>query len=109
MNEQTPANISLLVRHCARPGQRDQVLRVWEKFVQPRAASNPGHLHYHFCFDNDDPDGVIAFQVYRDQNALDEFLGGDWYPEYLEEISAYVAAEPEIVSATTVWSKDSIS
>lgn len=106
MNESE--EIAVLVRHRAKPGQRDQVLRVWEKYVKPRAESNPAHLHYHFCFDNADPDVVIAFQVYRNQQTLDEFLGGEWYPDYLREISEYVSAEPEVASATVVWSKGSV-
>jgi len=57
-------NVALLVRHRSLPGKREEVLRVWEKYVKPRAERNPAHLHYHFCFDNADPDAVIAFQVY---------------------------------------------
>ena len=97
--------VALLVRHRARPGLRDQVRRVWQKYVQPRVESSSLHETYHFCYDRSDPDVVIAFQVYRNQQALDEFLGGQWYPEYLREVGEFIVTDPEIVVADPVWSK----
>ena len=78
---------------------------VWERYVKPRAASNPGHLEYFFCYDTNDADTVVVFQLYRDQQAMDEFLGGNWYPEYLKAVAEVVANPPEILPASLVWRK----
>ncbi|MGL4460534.1 MAG: putative quinol monooxygenase [Planctomycetia bacterium] len=96
---------ALFVRHQALPGKRDDVRRIWEKYVQPRAAVNPGHLAYYFCYDIGDPDVICVFQLYLDETAVTEFLGGEWYPEYLAEVGTAVAAPPQLTRASLVWAK----
>jgi len=96
---------ALFVRHRARPGRRDDVRRVWEKYVKPRAAANPAHLAYYFCNDAADPDVVCVFQLYASGAAMQEFLAGAWYPDYLTEIAAVVAEPPQIMPASLVWAK----
>ena len=97
--------IALLVRHKTRPGAREKMLEVWTRHVQPRARDNPGHLAYYFCFDSANPDQVTAFQVFANDAERAAFLGGDWYPAYLAEVSHYISEPPEIVSTQVVWSK----
>ena len=77
---------ALFVRHKALPGRRDDVRRVWEKHVKPRAAANPGHEAYYFCYDSKDVDVICVFQLYSDTAAMESFLEGAWYPEYLAEV-----------------------
>lgn len=96
---------ALFIRHQARPGQRDAVRRVWEKHVQPRAAANPAHEAYYFCYDSSDPDVICVFQLYSSAEAAREFLGGAWYPGYLEEVGAHIATPPQIIPAGLVWAK----
>jgi uncharacterized protein YndB with AHSA1/START domain/quinol monooxygenase YgiN len=96
---------ALFVRHRAKPGQRDDVRRVWEKHVKPRAAANSAHLAYYFCFDTADPDVVCVFQLYTSEAAMTEFLAGAWYPDYLAEIAAVVAEPPHIMPASVLWAK----
>ena len=97
---------ALFIRHKAKVGQRENVQRVWEKHVKTRVEVNPGHLAYFFCHDESDPDVVRVFQLYRDKVAMKTFMAGDWYPEYLREISQFVAEEPQIQSAAAVWVKE---
>jgi len=96
---------ALFVRHQAKPGQRDEVRRVWEKYVKPRAAANPAHEAYYFCYDSKDPDVICVFQLYSDEAAMQEFLQGAWYPDYLKEVEAFVALPPQITPADLVWAK----
>jgi len=98
-------DIALFVRHRAKPGQRDEVRRIWEKYVKPRVEANPAHLAYYFCYDDNDPDVVSVFQLYRDGASLNAFMVGGWYPTYLEEIAEVVTAPPDILAATAVWTK----
>lgn len=96
---------ALFIRHKAKPGQRDEVRRVWQKYIQPRVAENPGHEAYYFCFDQTDPDVISVFQLYTSEEAMKEFLGGEWYPQYLAEVGEAVAEPPQISPASLVWSK----
>lgn len=96
---------ALFVRHKALPGKRDDVRRVWEKHVKPRAAANPGHEAYYFCYDDKDADVICVFQLYSDTSAMESFLAGAWYPEYLAEVGQFVAVPPEITPADLIWAK----
>jgi len=96
---------ALFIRHQAKPGQRDAVRRVWEKHVQPRAAANPAHEAYYFCYDSKDPDVICVFQLYSSEADKQEFLKGAWYPDYLKEVGEFVALPPQITPANLVWAK----
>lgn len=50
--------LALIIRHQTLPGRRDEVRRVWEAHMAPAVTDNPGHLAYHYCFDNSDPDVI---------------------------------------------------
>lgn len=99
------SKIALFIRHQAQPGRRAEVERILERQVKPRVEANPAHEAYYFCQDDRDPDVVCVFQLYTDRAALEDFLSGAWYAEYLREIGEVVAAPPQIVPATLRWAK----
>jgi hypothetical protein len=43
--------IALLIQHKTKPGKRDRVHQIWERYMQPNIAKNPGHEAYFYCFD----------------------------------------------------------
>ncbi|HEY5778352.1 MAG TPA: antibiotic biosynthesis monooxygenase [Terrimicrobiaceae bacterium] len=96
---------ALFIRHKAQPGRRDDLLRIWQRHVRPRVEANPAHEAYFYCFDDSDPDVVCVFQLYSNEAARKDFLTGEWYPAYLDEVSQVVAAPPQISPASLVWSK----
>lgn len=96
---------ALFIQHHTRPGQRDAMRRIWDRHVRPRVEQNDAHLFYFFCEDALDPDIVRVFQVYESDEAMNEFLGGAWYQEYLREVATVVTAPPRIFPAPLVWSK----
>lgn len=98
---------ALFVRHKAKPGMRSAMQGIWEKHVKPRAAANPQHLAYYFCVDEADSDVVCVFQLYQSQEAMADFLAGDWYPVYLAEVAEVVAEPPQVMPAGLVWQKSS--
>ena len=101
------AQAALFVRHKSRPGRRDDVRRVWEKHVKPHVQANPRHVAYYFCYDDQDPDTISVFQLYSDPDAMKDFMSGDWYPAYIEEVSRLVTEPPRIMPATLIWAKGS--
>jgi len=96
---------ALFIRHQAKPGKRDEVRRVWEKHVKPRAAANPAHEAYYFCYDRNDADVICVFQLYTDLPAMQDFLKGAWYDDYLKEVGEFVAVAPQIAPADLIWAK----
>ena len=96
---------ALFIRHQAKPGKRDNVRRVWEKYVKPRAVANPAHEAYYFCYDSKNADAICVFQLYTSADAMQNFLKGDWYGDYLREVREFVSTPPQITPADLIWTK----
>ena len=99
------ATFALIIKHKTRPGARDEVRKVWEKHMAPAIAANPGHVAYFYCFDNEDPDTIYAFQQYTSIEASQEFLRTDRYASYLKEVEPLLSGPPQVTALTPVWSK----
>lgn len=97
--------VALFVKHKTLPGKRDAVREVWERHMRPNIASNPGHEAYFYCFDNNDPDSICAFQQYTELRASQDFLKTDSYAAYLKEVEPLLAGPPDVLSLSPVWIK----
>jgi quinol monooxygenase YgiN len=98
---------AFFIRHRAVSGKRDEVRRIWEKYVKVRATANPQHLAYYFCYDQADPNVISVFQIYSDAEASKRFISEPWYQEYLSELRPVTAERPTISTCDVVWAKDS--
>jgi len=99
---------ALFIKHKALSGKRDEVRRIWEKHLKPRVAANPAHEAYFYCYDDNDPDTICVFQQYTDRASSQEFLEGSWYAAYVNEVSPFLAGQPEIRVVTPVWAKGAV-
>jgi len=93
------------VRHHAKPGKRDEVRRVWEKYVRAYVEADKGTLAYYYSYDDKDPDAIVAIQLAADQGSGAEFVKQPWFADYQRETAALVAAPSEILTATPQWVK----
>ena len=96
---------ALFAKHKTRPGQRDEARKIWERYMQPSIAKNPGHEAYFYCFDNVDPDSICAFQQYVDLESSQDFLKTENYAAYLKEVEPLLAGPPQVTSISPVWIK----
>lgn len=99
-------SLALIIKHKTQPGKRDEVRKVWERHMAPAVSANPGHLAYFYCFDNADPDAILAFQQYVSAEAAGEFLKTDSYAAYLKEVEPLLSGPPQVTTLTPMWSKD---
>jgi quinol monooxygenase YgiN len=93
------------VRHKAKPGRRDDLWRVWEKYVRDYVAGNSGALSCYYCYDDNDPDTIIVFQLAADQASGQEFVKQPWFADYQRETAALLAGQSELRTATPQWVK----
>ncbi len=100
---------ALFIKHSALPGKRDEVRRIWEQHLKPRVVANHAHEAYFYCYDDNDPDTIWVFQQYVDRASSQEFLEAPWYAAYLNEVSPFLAGQPEISLATPVWVKGAVA
>src|SRR5688572_28788971 len=96
---------ALYVKHRALPGKREELRRVWEKYARAYIAQADAQLAYFYCYDNNDPDTIVAFQLCTDQAGVDEFTKQPWFRDYQAESAALVAGPSEFRTLTPVWMK----
>jgi quinol monooxygenase YgiN len=100
------ANFGLFITHRTRPGQRDAVRAVWERYMRPTIAENPGHVDYFYGYAADDADVIRVFQRYVDRDASRIFLSHPSYQAYLDAVAPLLEGPPEVSEATVMWSKN---
>jgi quinol monooxygenase YgiN len=82
---------ALFIRHKTKPGRRDEFRRVWEKYARDYLAGSNGQLTYYYCYDDNDPDTVVVFQLAADQASGQEFVKQPWFADYERETAALLA------------------
>lgn len=98
-------NSALFIRHTAKPGKRDDVKRVWDKYVQTYVANSDRQPAYFYCYDNNDPDTIVVFQLHSDADSGNEFVKQPWYGDYERETADLLAGPSEFRTATLQWMK----
>jgi len=99
------STVALFIKHTAIPGQRDAVMRVWERHMRPAIARNEAHEAYYYCYSESDPDAIYVYQQYSDKSAAEAFLKLPHYATYLREVELLLAGPPEVAAATPMWTK----
>jgi quinol monooxygenase YgiN len=99
------SNRLTLVRQKAKPGKRDEVRRVWEKYVRAYADGNTGFQSVFYCYDDKDPDAAIVVSLAADAAAQQEFAMQPWVADYQRETAPLLAAQPEVMTATPQYVK----
>jgi quinol monooxygenase YgiN len=92
-----------LVTLKAKPGQREEVGRIWEKYARDYVRGSG--FAFYYCFDDNDPDRIIVFGL-GDQASMQAFAQQPWFPDYQRETSALLAEPGEIRSATPRFMKE---
>jgi quinol monooxygenase YgiN len=104
--ENVMSKSATFVRHKAKPGKRDDIRRIWEKYARGYIAGSNGSLSYYYCYDDNDPDTIIVFQLAADQTSAQEFVKQPWFGDYQRETAALLAGQSELRTATPQWVKD---
>jgi quinol monooxygenase YgiN len=98
------AQISMFARLQAQPGRRDELLVVL-KGLADAAVDEPGTLQYVFATPDDDPDTVLAFELYADEDAFQAHSSSPAMIEVIGRIGDLVAGIPELIRCTPVMGK----
>ena len=93
---------ALIIKHRTQPGKREAVRKVWERHMAPAVTANPGHTAYLYCFDNNEPDSIFAFQQYVSIEASQEFLQTSSYAAYLKEVEPLLAGPAQVTAPMCV-------
>jgi quinol monooxygenase YgiN len=100
---------ALFIRHKTKSGKRDEVRQVWEKYARDYVAGSSGQLSYCYCYDDNDPDAIVVFQLAADQASGQDFVKQPWFADYERETAALLAGPSEFRAATPRWLKGAIT
>ncbi|MGB3462208.1 MAG: hypothetical protein WBA33_09610 [Rhodanobacter lindaniclasticus] len=92
-----------LVTLKAKPGQRDEVRRVWEKYARDYVAGST--LGFHYCYDDADPDRIFVFGL-GDPASILEFAQQPWFVDYQHDTHALLAEPGEVRRLTPQYTKN---
>lgn len=98
-------NMAMLITTRTRPGKRDEVRRLYEEHLAPRAAANDGQQLVVWAADHADPDVFHLFEIYRDAGAAEAAGQAPWFWEYLALVGPLLDGQPEVRTATPEWAK----
>ena len=97
--------VGIVVLHSTMPGKRDAVCAVWMEHMKGAVSENPGHLDYFYCADRNNPDAILAFQLYENIEASQAFLQSPAYRRYVEAVEPLLLGAPEVVQTDLLWRK----
>jgi quinol monooxygenase YgiN len=83
--------IAYVVRMRARPGRRDELLAALQELVDAATAGEPGTLVYAFHTVEGDPDSVLSYELFADDEALATHRDGPSVTRMLPVIGPLVA------------------
>lgn len=89
----------------AKPGKRDDVLRLFETHLAPRAEANEAQVLVAWAADEADGDRFVLFEIYRNRAAAAANGKQPWFAAYLAEVGPLLDGPPAMTSAVLRWSK----
>ena len=97
--------LALIVKTKTQPGKRDEVYRLFEKYLAPRVQDTDALEVFVWCADEIEPDTFYIFEIYGDRSVQQVNAQDPAYLAYLQEAQPLLAAPPEIMKATPLWVK----
>ena len=97
------AKLALIIESKTLPGKRDDVFRLYEKHMAPRAEDNDSQEVVVWCNDGSDPDAFYVFEIYRDQESFGANAQAPWFADYMQAAGPLLAAEPKVVMGAPAW------
>lgn len=95
----------MIVKGRSQPGKRDEVRKLYEQLLAPRALANDAQEVVLWCADVNDADAFYLFELYGSAEALQQNAQAPWFWEYMQQVGPLLDGQPEAVTATPAWSK----
>ena len=93
-----------LLRLKAKPGRRDDVMRVWERYARDYTAKEKGFLSFYYCYEDNDPDAIVVFGL-ANKDSVEAFAQQPWFSDYQRDTQALLAETPEVCRVTAIYAK----
>jgi quinol monooxygenase YgiN len=99
------SRLAMIVTSKTQPGKRDELFRLYQDHLAPRADQNQSQEVVVWAADQHDPDTFHLFEVYSDAAAMGANATADWFGAYMQAAMPLLAGEPRVSMAEPLWSK----
>jgi len=99
------ASLMLEIRGRTMPGKREDLLRLFEEHLAPRAEQNQAQKLVVWAADDTDDDAFVLFEIYSDKTAADANAKAEWFAEYIAASGPLLAGPPTMTLGTPRWTK----
>lgn len=98
-------NVATIPSARAKPGKREELYKLFQEQLAPRATENDAQEVVVWMADEADPNGFHLFEIYRDRTAMDANAKADWFWAYMSQAGPLLDGQPEMKLATPRWIK----
>jgi quinol monooxygenase YgiN len=97
--------LALIITTTTKPGKREEVRRLYEELLAPRATENAAQEIVVWCTDEHDPDTFHLFEIYTDRDAFGANARAPSFADYMGRVAPLLAGEPTVRMASLGWCK----
>lgn len=80
-----------------KPGKREEVKRLWEKYPITNARNNEKQKNYFLCYVDGDENTICVFEVFSEGYVQPNVTQTDWFKAFSKEMEPLVAGPPEFI------------
>lgn len=89
--------IALVVEIRTQPGQRDAFLARLRQHRAKVLANEPGCRGFEILLAEEEPDSLVLYEAYQDEQALEEHDAAPYFLAYREDTAAMIASRRRIL------------
>jgi len=99
------ARIATIVSGRTKPGRRDDLYKLFQEHLAPRATNNAAQQVVVWMADEQDSEAFYLFEIYRDPAAMEANSKADWFWAYMSQAGPLLDGQPDMTRATPLWTK----
>jgi len=97
------ASIATIVTGRAKAGKRDELYRLFEQQLKPRAERNGAQQAVVWIADELDPQTFHLFEIYRDRESMDANARAEWFGAYMAQAGPLLDGQPQMRMGSVRW------
>jgi quinol monooxygenase YgiN len=99
------SKVAMLLRVTTKPGQRDELRKLWDTHLRARVEASNAQELYLVVEDAADPETLHLVEVYGDPDGVARNAQAPWFAEYMRAAGPLLAGPPTVASGRPVWAK----
>ncbi|MEZ4670456.1 MAG: hypothetical protein R3E39_21320 [Anaerolineae bacterium] len=99
------SKFTMLIKTQTQPGKRDDVRKLYEAQLMPRARQNADQEVVVFINDMQNENVFYIFEVYSSAEASQANAQAPWFWDYMKAVGPLLDGQPEVMTGTPALAK----